>query len=426
MSADLLAEFGQPQSSSDENGKTVNQPSGIPACDKKNLVADVLDASGAREQSAAGGLWHRDDRGAEVLFDASTDQYDVEDDFGDFEVGQQEPIQDQPNDLLSNPVSKEPSSNHPVHLPDLLDLDGSVGPNEPQNQEDEWGEFTDVSSKVPKYQGHGTLTSDTDHKQASAMGTSEEWEWFKDQQVANPFQPTKNRPAGKTSGRHEEALPSSKQPQDFASPDGAATGSNEETRPSNIPPPAILLQCLPKVFSNIANTGHTAQSRKACSDILQAHTVASRLIAGRSLRWKRDTILNQSTKIGPAVAGRKGGGMKLAAIDKSENLKEEKEVGDVLQAWEKHAYFFNSTVHRAGIQRPLLTLSEKLKSRPAKGAGVLTSKQPCALCGLKRDERVPEADFTVDDSFGEYWSEHWGHLECKRFWYWNQALLPQR
>ena len=118
--------------------------------------------------------------------------------------------------------------------------------------------------------------------------------------------------------------------------------------------------------------------------------------------------------------------MKLEAVDKSESVKEEREIVDVLQVWDRHAHLFKLTLTKAGIRRPLMTLSAQLRARPAKGPGVLSSPYPCALCGLKRDERVAEPDTNVDDSFGEFWIEHWGHLECRDFWQQDTAFLPHR
>lgn len=51
------------------------------------------------------------------------------------------------------------------------------------------------------------------------------------------------------------------------------------------------------------------------------------------------------------------------------------------------------------------------------GEGAVKAQSPCALCGLKREERVvARFDERVDDTFWEWWSEHWGHVECRRFW----------
>ena len=108
--------------------------------------------------------------------------------------------------------------------------------------------------------------------------------------------------------------------------------------------------------------------------------------------------------------------MKLAAIGKSESLKEEKEAADVVDAWGKSAHLFNSTVSKAGIQRPLMALYLSVRPRLASGIDVLKASHACALCGINRDERVSQVDVNVEDSFGEYWIEHWGHRDCRDFW----------
>lgn len=118
--------------------------------------------------------------------------------------------------------------------------------------------------------------------------------------------------------------------------------------------------------------------------------------------------------------------MKLASIDKRESLKEEREVADVLQAWQTHAHSFNSTLYKACISRNLPALSAKPSLHLAKGPAVLTSPYACALCGLRREERITQVDVEVNDSFGEFWIENWGHLSCRDFWYQNEASLPQR
>jgi hypothetical protein len=35
--------------------------------------------------------------------------------------------------------------------------------------------------------------------------------------------------------------------------------------------------------------------------------------------------------------------------------------------------------------------------------GGMPARQPCMMCGLKREERVTAADMATDDSFGEWW-----------------------
>jgi hypothetical protein len=118
--------------------------------------------------------------------------------------------------------------------------------------------------------------------------------------------------------------------------------------------------------------------------------------------------------------------MKLAAIHKSESLKEEKEAADVVSAWEKSAHLFNSTASKVDIKRPLMALYLSVRPRPANGLDVLKASHACALCGINRNERVPQIDVNVEDSFGEYWIEHWGHRDCRDFWATYKGRLHQR
>lgn len=55
--------------------------------------------------------------------------------------------------------------------------------------------------------------------------------------------------------------------------------------------------------------------------------------------------------------------------------------------------------------------------------GALKAPKPCIICGLKRDERVQKVDFQVEDSFGEFWTEFWGHTSCRNFWLENKKKL---
>lgn len=49
--------------------------------------------------------------------------------------------------------------------------------------------------------------------------------------------------------------------------------------------------------------------------------------------------------------------------------------------------------------------------------GGFTASHACALCGLKREERVARVDEGVEDSFGEWWVEGMNmHLVCRNFW----------
>lgn len=209
--------------------------------------------------------------------------------------------------------------------------------------------------------------------------------------------------------------------------------SSPQVRPTNIPPPSVLLQLFPQLFeqlqqkaSKVKATRQKAALDELASEICCTLKVVARVIAGRTLRWKRDSILSQSMRIGPARSG-KPGGMKLNTVNKTENIKEKQEAIDVLQTWHDRAGFFNSTMLSSG-KRPIQVVGENARViavGPEKGA--LKAPHACALCGLKRDERLlGQIDENVEDSFGEWWTDHWGHTDCKVFWTRNYRLLNQR
>jgi hypothetical protein len=441
MSADLLAEFGGPGSSSAHYDTRVRELGSNSAPDIPD-EPDILNEEapvGRRKSGTAENLWHKDEKGADVLFDASTDTYDLDDEFGDFENGEQEPAEDQQADKLHNSANKDAPPYAARQFQGLLDFDGPIGSpkrlerDEICHHEDEWGDFstsTTFSTEQPKQEDLSVYTRASDSGKATALdrkAEEETWEPFEDDgAVTSSVDPTCGS-ALTSSGPPKVAIQPKEHPRGTSSSASATSvPAGDMVRPTNIPPPAILLQILPIAFVHLASTNNAEQPTQFSSAILQAYSVAVYLIAGRALRWKRNNILSQSTKIGPATAGGRGGGMKLAAIDKSESIKEEREIADVLLAWNKHAHLFNSTVTKAGVRRPMMALSAKLRPRPAKGAVVLSSPHACALCGLKRDERVADADINVDDSFGEFWVDHWGHRDCRDFWQQNKAFLPQR
>jgi hypothetical protein len=204
-------------------------------------------------------------------------------------------------------------------------------------------------------------------------------------------------------------------------------------RPTNIPPPSILLELIPQLFERLRQEGTKAkrnvQQREALESvalsIICTLKAVARVVAGRTLRWKRDAILSQSMRIGPARSG-KVGGMKLSTVNKNEDIKEKQEAVDVITMWRDRAALFNSVIQAAG-KRPIQTILESTRITTATASqGAIKASHACALCGLKRDERIPRIDEIVDDSFGEWWTEHWGHTECRLFWEGNLGLLGQR
>ena len=436
MSADLLAEFAQQEWSAGKDDERLCEPNNMPLQDSGALISVTDDCSHAAPAVKEGirpeKIWQKGDNGEEVLFDATIDQ---DDDFGDFEDGDhQEAAHGQFANLLDE---ASPEKDGVTHVQCLLDLQSNNDrprpsqANESHYGEDEWGDFSTAISKEQSEQRHSGVSMGTSNHGGAPLvdktGKGADLQPLKDGEAANLAH--YNHPAGLLPTCDIDVPASqSKSPlrNSCSTKKGPAASLTDESRPSNIPPPAILFQILPKIFLHVAQLSNPQDFKQYSGTILQVYTVASHLIAGRRLRWKRDIVLSQSTKIGPAAAGGKGGGMKLAPIDKGENLKEEREVAGVVEAWERHAHLFNSSVHKVGIRRPFMALSAKMTPRPAKGAGILLSQRACALCGIKRDERVPEVDIDVDDLFGDFWIEHWGHRNCRDFWHMNKALLTQR
>ncbi|RMZ84487.1 hypothetical protein DV738_g675, partial [Chaetothyriales sp. CBS 135597] len=168
-------------------------------------------------------------------------------------------------------------------------------------------------------------------------------------------------------------------------------------RPTNVPPPSLLLSFLPTTFLGLLD------SKDGPSEIIGTFRVASRVIAGRSLRWKRDTLLSQSTRI--AAAGRPGG-MKLASMNKSENLAEEREAAELVQVWNRNLAKLQAALGRdkvtvragAGLG---LRLATNIAVKTATGPAILEARVACALCGLKRNERTTGVDDNTEDVTSE-------------------------
>ncbi|KAK8055487.1 hypothetical protein PG993_000714 [Apiospora rasikravindrae] len=211
--------------------------------------------------------------------------------------------------------------------------------------------------------------------------------------------------------------------------------------PSNVPPPSVLLSIFPQLLG-MANkslykpvsgqpfsTKNRIMSDPRTLEFLKGYislaTVAARIIAGRKQRWHRDKFLAQSMSI--SAAGSKG--MKLAGIDKTQSAREDREASDVLDVWKEHVGRLRSALAAANsaVKDQQLRIPELRENMPVQTAkGVPTSTKACIICGLRRDERVARVDFEVEDSFGEWWAEHWGHLACKRFWLKHENALRQR
>ena len=110
--------------------------------------------------------------------------------------------------------------------------------------------------------------------------------------------------------------------------------------------------------------------------------------------------------------------MKLTGLDRSEAGREDTEVEDVMRVWREQVGRLKSAVVAAGTGALVPELGSVMPVRVAKGAeGAIVSTQACALCGLKREERVAKVDAAVEDSFGEWWVEGTNmHTACLNFW----------
>jgi hypothetical protein len=213
--------------------------------------------------------------------------------------------------------------------------------------------------------------------------------------------------------------------------------------PVNIPPPSILLLAFPPLFDQaneylykpVSGQPPSIKDRilsdpKVC-DFLRGYlslaTVAARIIAGRRMRWHRDKFLSQSMSI--SAAGSKG--MKLAGIDKTQTAREDREAADVVSNWKSQVGRLRSTVASAnlatkseGTKLKIPEITDSMQIQTAKD--VPTAPKACVICGLKRNERLTKVDHEVEDSFGEWWVDHWGHVACKRFWLQHENMLKQR
>lgn len=125
--------------------------------------------------------------------------------------------------------------------------------------------------------------------------------------------------------------------------------------------------------------------------------------------------------------------MKLVGVDKAESWREDQEVAETLQVWKQQVGPLRSTVAALNGQMSaserfkIPEIAEHMSIRQGKPSeGVATAPKCCFLCGIRRDERVAKVDVDVEDSFGEFWVEHWGHIDCVEFWKNHKDFLQQR
>ncbi|KAL3450573.1 hypothetical protein BJX65DRAFT_246638 [Aspergillus insuetus] len=390
------------------------------------------------------------DNGNDVLFDATLESFsdDGSDDWGEFETAEAPPTQSHSNpsaekqkaiSASKSKVSHDPKPSRGAQvIPDLLDsldtlsMDEKLSPNNHPLKEKLVDEASTIGSCVSQPRPPRP-------KLPMEEEPFEEWGDFTD----GPIEASQ-RFSSNTSVQQVSSMSG-----DLSQPTKAALGSGVKTtqahklvtqstpashvRPTNIPPPSILLELFPRLFERLRQEGTEAKKKAQQKERLDAVALfiictlkaVARVVAGRTLRWKRDAILSQSMRIGPARSG-KVGGMKLSTVNKNEDIKEQQEAVDVINMWRDRAALFNSVIQAAG-RRPVQVVSEITRVTTATpGQGAIKASHACALCGLKRDERIPKLDENVEDSFGEWWTEHWGHTECRHFWEDNMGLLSQR
>lgn len=489
MSADLLAEFGQ------ETGPPQSSAGRPQAQRQANFsIDDPAHIDGLLSIEQSGNLQHRyPDRNArvsfsqhtgavlpkkptfqafnlpqmhdsDVLFDAATDAppSDTEDDWGEFE-GPEPSVPLSKSQISTSRQATDTAINElwphqnqkisgTIDLLDSLSMDAPAPPSKKPHREalksdrqpqpsnptpeptwdddsfGDWGEFANETPSNPPPVESPSQEKQQPFKPAPSQSTwkdDEDWGDFDDGPSTNPALAKPNQTSRPSiTSASSNILP------------GTSSSSSAMVRPTNIPPPSVLLELLVDIFNNLQQEAAKAKARdtsqniknNTASNIHNTLETAARIIAGRTLRWKRDTILSQSMRIGPARAG-ESSGMKLSAVNKHEDVKEKQDAVDVLSLWRERAALFNSVVQAAG-RRPVPAVADPnvLKVIMARAeAGAIKASHACALCALKRDERVLKLDAdNVQDSFGEWWTEHWGHTACRGFWEANRGLLGQR
>ncbi|KAH7037867.1 uncharacterized protein B0I36DRAFT_72188 [Microdochium trichocladiopsis] len=310
--------------------------------------------------------------------------------------------------------------------------------------EDNWGAFEDFPDEpkkavqTEKPTPKPSMTKAKKVTRAKPAKEESDWDWGFDEEEKAPV-PSKSGGSGPSTKLDSSWDWDSAEPQ----PSKTTSHVKDDVPPINIPPPSVLISIFPQLLGQ-ANTflfKPTAKQAQSVKDRILADPktleflrgyltlarVAARVIAGRKSRWHRDKFLAQSMSI--SAAGSKG--MKLAGVDKAQAARESREAGDVVDLWKENVgrlrsavAAVNPTIPDAASQLRVPELSESMHVTTAKD--VPAAVKACIICGLKREERVSKVDFTVEDSFGEWWSDHWGHVECKRFWLEHETALRQR
>ncbi|KAJ5919774.1 hypothetical protein N7454_009609 [Penicillium verhagenii] len=476
MSADLLAEFGQgsgppqnsavnPQAGQQQTSSDLDHSgddffSSLSTSKQRNRPQNSVSIPPAGQytiptsrQPPGFELFNLPRHGdSEVLFDAETDTpaNDTEDDWGDFEEPESVASSfqaQQPENVI--PKVRPPVAQYQTAQIDLLDslsLRDSTPTNEKHTALSKKISLPTSKPPVPTWDDDSFGDWD-DFTDAPSTNVSASQATAKNPMTKNLT--TQTKPAAKTAKIISTAPRQIIQEDDFEdwgdfndgpaavapapapiqTPKSISKPSASAHAPSTINPRNFLSSppTSPPALSKPNLATHTPRKKEETAlKIYTTLTTSARIISGRSLRWKRDTILSQSMRIGPAG---KQGGMKLSAINKHEDVKESQDAVEVLKLWRDRITLFNAVVQ--GVRQkpiPVFTDPTALKVVLARAEeGAIKASHACALCALKRDERVLRVDEgDVNDSFGEWWTEHWGHTGCRIFWEKNKDQLLQR
>ena len=426
-----------------------------------NVWTSEAQSSYQYRQPTSENIQHTTVESAEVLLD----NLDAEnEEFGDFVAETIWPIEETGPRVLNPPlatITKDHSANHETSNPDEIHYPWSNG----AQFYDPYQNLGSLKSRPVKVPDARINQATEDNKSLSYMQTrapkskpkqpavdvpyeTEEWGDFSPDpresmsfEAANKAVPIQIRQDYTTPATTRSRILSQSSTEDAVhSSFPQLKPSPVSLPPSNIPPPsfliirlATLIQTLPSQVNNVLQRMNSEQiSQKALDKALRSCIaslrVAARVIAGRKLRWKRDNRLSQSMSIGPAQGAKKGG-MKLTGVDKAESQREDREVIEFVRNWKLQLGNIRGALAPVNSQIPgsALGLPEIIESmsitvvKNAEGASV--DLKACALCGLKRNERVVRVDVDVWDTFGEWWAELWGHMECREFWEQHQKSL---
>ena len=487
MSADLFAAFNDLSTSH-------SQPVQKPGSHVSQHTPTTQTRQSKPQTTASEPLWQADDTGNDVLFDAEEESRDGDDEFGDFEDVTQHsaPVplaigSDRENAYVQLMPERQSGTQEDI---DLLGLNDFAPGDEPRSEavltqtqqgyeaqntfqkdhetridfDDGWGDFeaadapadsrtavmpVDVGSRLTKEQQQAP----TEHavESAAEREEAEAWDDFEDGPTPIPppsKAPTRTARQPTRQPTQPNPIPSLPDDSEWASFDDSSqvpsvstesAAQPSSTRPTNIPPPSILLPWLSQICTSLTATSnlpsHSAPPKPPTPTQIQTlHLLTSRILAARTQRWRRDTLLSQSLRISDisssTSAGGKSssaGGMKLSSLSKSENAREAREAAETLGVWNSAVPYFSSILRKANLPTYKLTLTLPLAIKPlASSQGGTTAAYFCPVCGMRREERVVGVDEASEDVFGEFWTEGWGHTACKRGWEDWSGLLRQR